>query len=437
MFDTLVRTFSSVATLLSGTKKISPAIIEKVVSSVHDALLDADVSYDVVQAFIAGVRRDIGDLKPVKKLTPDDQICAFFYEKIVAFLGGEQAPFFFQLPSVTMVMGLQGSGKTTTAAKLAYRIMKEAQEQKKDRRVLLASIDFYRPAAIDQLEVMAKNAGCSFYRARSTKPIQAAQEIYEFYKNNRFDLLLLDTAGRLHVDDTMLEELCTVKELLRPQYKLLVLDAMTGQESVAVAKAFDHAVGFDYGILTKMDSDTRGGAAFAFRYALQKSIIFAGFGEKVTDLQPFYADRIAQRMLGQGDLKTLSERMEQVLGKETAEFTDESFTLVEFAHQVRSMVKVGGLVHIAQHLPGGGGMRVEEIEAGERHFKKVCAVVDSMTPKERKNYRILNDSRRMRIAKGAGITVADIKQVLKQFEEMKEFAKIVRKMKNPLKQLFR
>jgi signal recognition particle subunit SRP54 len=442
MFDTIARTFSSLASSLSREKKISPEITKKIIQQVSDALLGADVPYDVVQAFIGAMHEGIEAIKPVKGLKADEQVFAFLYEKVLAFLGGNQSAFSFQLPSVIMVMGLQGSGKTTTVAKLAQFVHQEAHKRKKKRNILLASIDFYRPAAVDQLEILARSAGSDFYRAQSSQPVAAAQEIYQYYKKNNFELLFLDTAGRLHIDKTMLEELSLVQTALKPQYKLLVLDAMTGQESLAVAKAFDVAVGFDQAILTKMDSDTRGGAAFAFRYALGKPIIFAGSGEKVTDLQPFFPDRIARRMLDIGDLEALSERIEHVLGVQEAEeanmLMEDSFTLHDFAEQIKSMHKVGSMAQIAQYLPGmSGKVRQEDFDRGDRELKKTCAIINSMTAHERRNTKILNGSRKARIAKGAGVSLADIQQMLKQFEEIKEFAKMVKKMQNPLKKLFR
>lgn len=215
-----------------------------------------------------------------------------------------------------MVMGLQGSGKTTTIAKLAHRIAQEAKKRGKERRILVASVDYYRPAAIDQLELLSKQANVYFFRAASNNPVAAAQEIYDHWRSGNYEFLLLDTAGRLHVDNTMLEELRMLDSRIQPQHKLLVLDAMTGQESLTVARAFEQGVGFQGAVLTKIDSDTRGGAAFSFRYALKKPIIFMGSGEKLDDLELFYPERAASRMLGMGDIKSLIERAEQKIKTE-------------------------------------------------------------------------------------------------------------------------
>ena len=342
-----------------------------------------------------------------------------------------------------MVMGLQGSGKTTTIAKMAYWAKTRAQKRRKSRNILLASVDFYRPAAVNQLKLLAGQVGSSFYRATSTDPVAAAQEIYTYYKKNNFDLLFLDTAGRLHVDSQMLQELYAINAQLSPQYNLLVLDAMTGQESLKVARTFDKSVGFCATVLTKMDSDTRGGAAFAFCYALKKPVIFAGNGEKIDDLSLFHPERIAGRMLGMGDIQTLLEKADEKIKESEQKRTYKSLragrlTLNDFAQQMDMLNRLGSLSHISKYLPGMGGAGISQdiLNQGENELKKFRAIIGSMTRKERLDTCILNGSRKKRIAQGAGVTVSSINLLLDRFEQMQQCVKLF-KRSGPLKSLFR
>jgi signal recognition particle subunit SRP54 len=291
-------------------------------------------------------------------------------------------------------------------------------------------VDFYRPAAIDQLEILAKQVDVSFYRAQSTDPVLAAKEIISFGKNNKYDVVLLDTAGRLHIDNTMLQELQEIDALLRPSYKMLVLDAMTGQESLSVAKAFEDTIGFHGAALTKMDSDTRGGAAFAFRFVLKKPIVFVGEGEKVTDLNNFHPDRATERMLGMGDIRTLIERAEEKISaaeqaKAEQAFRSGAFTLQDFADQMAMMNKIGSLSQLLKYMPGiGAKISPEMIQRGEVELVKFRAIIGSMTPKERLNASLVNNSRMQRVAKGAGVAIDDVARLLKRFEEAKQYVKL-------------
>lgn len=430
MFDFLSQKFSSLFSHLEGVKKLTEQNIQESLDTVEQALLEADVPYGVVQTFIAAVKIDVVGQKVTGALKPAEQMMMVVQRKIVEFLGGEDNNFSFTFPLTMMVMGLQGSGKTTTIGKLAYHIKKDAEKNKTTRKILVGSVDFYRPAAIDQLEVLAKQVNISFYRAQSTDPVLAAKEIISFGKNDGYDVILLDTAGRLHIDNTMLQELQEIDALLRPSYKMLVLDAMTGQESLTVAKAFDDTIGFHGAALTKMDSDTRGGAAFAFRFVLKKPIVFVGEGERVTDLNSFYPDRAAERMLGMGDIRTLIERAEEKISAAEQEKAEQAirsraFSLQDFADQMAMMNKIGSLSQLLKYMPGMG-MQIspEMIQRGEVELVKFRAIISSMTLKERLNAHILNNSRMNRIAKGAGVAADDVARLLKRFEEAKQYAKL-------------
>ena len=433
MFDFLSQKFSSIFGHLEDTKKLTERNIHDALEQVEQALLEADVPYKVVQTFIGAVKSDVVGHAIVASLKPAEQLLQIVQGKIVDFLGGDNAPFSPSFPSVVMVMGLQGSGKTTTIGKLAYKIKKDAEKLSSVKKILVGSIDFYRPAAIDQLAVLAKQVNVAFYRAQSTDPVLAAKEIVSFGQNNGYDIILLDTAGRLHIDNNMLCELQEVDALVRPAQKILVLDAMTGQESLAVAKAFDDTIGFQSAILTKMDSDTRGGAAFAFRFVLKKPIIFIGEGEKVTDLSLFYPDRAAERILGMGDVRTLIEHAEEKIAIDEQEKAEKalksgSFSLQDFADQMSMMNKLGPLSQLLKYMPGmGSKISPDMIQRGEVELIKFRAIIFSMTLKERLNPSILNNSRMQRVAQGAGAKVADIVMLLKRFEEAKQYVKLLNK----------
>jgi signal recognition particle subunit SRP54 len=430
MFDFLSQKFSSLFSALGDSKKLTEQNIQDTLMSVEQALLEADVPYGVVQTFIAAVKQDVVGQKIVGALKPAEQLMMVVQRKVVEFLGGSDAAFSFSFPLTVMVMGLQGSGKTTTIGKLAYKIKKDTAQNNIVRKILVGSVDFYRPAAIDQLEVLAKQVGVSFYRAQSSDPVLAAKEIFSFAQNNSYDVILLDTAGRLHIDNSMLQELQEIDALLRPSYKIMVLDAMTGQESLAVAKAFDDTIGFQGAILTKMDSDTRGGAAFAFRFVLKKPIIFVGEGEKVSDLNVFYPDRAAERMLGMGDIRSLLERAEEKVSAAEQEKAEQAlksgaFTLQDFADQMAMMNKIGSLSQLLKYMPGMGlNISPEMIQRGEVELIRFRAIISSMTLKERLNTTILTNSRMQRIAQGAGVAVSDVSKLLKRFEEAKQYVKL-------------
>lgn len=433
MFDFLSQKFSSLFSSFGESSTITEHDIEQTLHSVEASLLEADVPYAVVQSFIASIKGEVLGQKIIGSLKPAEQLMKVVEDKIVEFLGGQDKPFALSFPSKIMVMGLQGSGKTTTIGKLAYKIKKDVAKEGQSIKIGVGSIDFYRPAAIDQLEILAKQIGIDFYRAHSADPVVAAKEIVTFYEDNAYDVILLDTAGRLHIDNKMLQELQEVDALMQPTHKFLVLDAMTGQESLTIAKAFDDTIGFRGAILTKMDSDTRGGSAFAFRFVLKKPILFVGEGEKMTDLNLFYPDRAAERMLGMGDIRSLIDQAEEKLAinereKAEAAFNSGNFSLQDFADQMAMVNKLGSLSQLLKYMPNMG-MKItpEMIERGEVELTRFRAIIAAMTSQERSDGRIINESRMQRIAQGAGVKVEDVAALLKRFEEAKQYAKLLNK----------
>lgn len=434
MFDFLSQKFSGVLGWLKDKGRLTEDNIAQATEQVRTALLEADVPHDVVETFLAQVQQELLGKKITQSLNPGQQFIKIVHDKVLDFLGGKGsvANISFQIPSVLMVMGLQGSGKTTTIAKLAHYIQDQAKKRGKERRILLGSVDFYRPAAIDQLEILAKRVGVDFFRPTSTVPLKAAQELYAHFKQNSYEHLLLDTAGRLHIDSDMMDELHTINEKIQPKYKLLVLDAMTGQESLAVAKSFNDAIGFDYAALSKMDSDTRGGAAFGFKFTLKKPILFVGVGEKPEDLEAFIPERMTSRILGMGDLMTLIEKAnDQISEQEQASMTqkllDGRFNLKDFAEQMSMLDRLGSLQKISRYLPGMGSISPEMMERGQVEMKRFRAIISSMTNKEKLVPDIIDASRRKRIAAGSGVTISDVNQLLQRFEQSKEMVKMLKK----------
>lgn len=436
MFDFLSRKFSEIVGKLTGGGKLTESNITQALESVRESLLEADVPYELVNTFVESVKNEALGKKVLASVKPGEQFVKIVHDQLVAFMGGKNnLNFTFQIPSVVMVMGLQGSGKTTSIAKLVRYVQKEAEKKGKKRFVLMASIDYYRPAAIDQLETLSKSVNASFFRATSFKPLEAIHEIMNHFKKGGYELLFLDTAGRLHIDSQMLDELKEIDKIVKPRHKLLVLDAMTGQESLTVAKAFDESVGFQGAMLTKMDSDTRGGAAFAFRYALKKPIIFVGTGEKIDDLDLFRPDRASGRILGMGDVLSLVEKAEEQVKESDKQALEKSMrrgtlTLEDFASQMSMVQNMGSLTNLMKYMPGMGSVDIkpEMMEKAEREIKFFRAVISSMTQKERLNPQILDGSRKNRIARGAGVDVAMVNLLLQRFEESKQYVKLFKKL---------
>ncbi len=438
MFEFLSKSFSSIFSSLTGHGKLTEKNIDASIQKIKDSLLQADVPYELTNSFIQEMTQEVIGQKVVHALRPGEQFVKVVYDKLLAFLGGEylQDSFTFQIPSTIMLLGLQGSGKTTTAAKLALFIQQQAAKRGKTRKILCASVDFYRPAAIDQLAIVAQQAGADFYRAIATDPQQAAQEIVNYAKKHNYEILIFDTAGRLHIDTSMMDELDALQKIVKPKYKFLVVDAMIGQESLSVAKNFQQRIAFDYAILSKMDSDARAGVAFSFRYALKKPVLFMGTGEKLENLELFRPERIAKRMLGMGDILTLVENAEDKIKQSEQDSLEKSFrsgsmTLDDFAQQLSMANKLGSLSTVIKYLPGMGSLNISsaQIEHGEKEMKKFRAIIGSMTKKEKLYPKILDDSRKKRIAKGAGVSAHDISQLLQRFEQSQQFVKLLKKKK--------
>lgn len=436
MFDFLTKKFTNIFSKITGKGTLTQSDVDQILGQVKDALVEADVPLSLVQTFTDDIAKEVVGQKVLASLKPAEHLVKLVHDRLKSFLGGQDAvPFNFQIPSVVMVMGLQGSGKTTTIGKMAHLVQSEAQAKGKNRRILLASVDYYRPAAVDQLEVLSKQVpNVSFYRATNTDPVKAAQEIYAYYQKELFEILFLDTAGRLHVDAPMLAELQSINKALKPKYKILVLDAMTGQESLAVAQSFNESVGFDMAVLTKLDSNTRAGAAFAFRYALKKPIVFVGSGEKLADLERFFPERLAGRILGMGDMASLVEQATAKIKQSEQEAMEKTLlkghmTLQDFADQMKMVQKMGSLTQIAKYMPGAGSAQItpEMIQKGEVELKKFEAIISSMTKKERVLPKILDASRKKRIAQGAGVSVTDVNLLLDRFEQSQQYVKLLKK----------
>lgn len=436
MFEFLSKKFSGVLGWLKDRGRLTEKNIDEAVEQVQNALLEADVPYDLIQEFLNNVKQEVVGQKVQSSLRPGEKFIKIVYDKLLEFLGGKKALTLtsFQFPSVVMVMGLQGSGKTTTIAKLANYVLKQAKKKGKTRKILLASVDFYRPAAVEQLKILSGQVGVDFYQSPSSDPVSASKDIYTYFKKGGYHLLFLDTAGRLHVDAKMMDELKQISRVINPRYKILVLDAMTGQESLTVAKSFDESVGFQTAILSKMDSDTRGGAAFAFRYSLKKPISFVGSGEKIDDLEAFIPERMTSRILGMGDILTLIEKAEEKINVKKQQniaqkLMSGSFTLQDFADQMGMISKMGSLQKIAKFLPGMGSVPSHALDKSQVEMKKFKAIISSMTKKEKVFPKLLDASRKRRIAAGSGVLVQDINVLLQKFEQSKRFAKMLKKFK--------
>ncbi len=442
MFDFLAEKFSSIFTKIAGNKVITEQNIADSISKLHDALIDADVPYDVVQDFTQQLKQEALGAQLLKSLNPAEYFMKLVYDRLIVFLadGKSDSDFAFSIPSTIMLLGLQGSGKTTTIARLAQFVVHQAASRGKKRKIMIASVDFYRPAAIEQLAILTKKIESNgseiiFYEAESEDPVAASLEISAKAKELSCDLLFLDTAGRLHVDQAMLLELKKIDSLLKPKYKILVLDSMTGQESVSVAKAFFDLIDFTGAVLTKLDSDTRAGAAFAFRYLLKRPILFVGTGEKIGDLEKFIPDRIASRILGMGDIQSLLEKANQKIKKSDQDqlynaVSKGKLTLLDFANQMDMMSKMGSLSSLLKYMPGASMMKIspEMIEKGEKEIKVFKAIMSSMTRKELLVPTLLNSSRKNRISRGAGVSLKDVDMLLSRFEQSQQIAKTFKKI---------
>jgi signal recognition particle subunit SRP54 len=430
MLDALSEKFEKILKKLRGQGVLSEQNIAEALKEVRLALLEADVNFKIVKDFIERVRQKAVGQEVLHSLTPGHQVVKVVWDELREMMGGERAGLSLhsQPPTVVMMVGLQGAGKTTTCGKLA-RLFKN-----QGKRVLLVAADPRRPAAGDQLSALGRDLGIEVYRTDRTAASQAdvvriCQTGVARGREQGFDLVVLDTGGRLHIDDELMAELAAVKATVAPHEVLLVADAMTGQDAVTMAGQFDQKVGLTGIILTKVEGDARGGAVLSIRAVTGKPIKFLGVGEKLDALEVFHPDRMASRILGMGDMLTLIERAQESFTREQAEeaqkrFTSNSFTLEDFRAQLGQMNRLGSLDQILDLLPGGQKLKAAiEGEKPERGMRRVAAIIDSMTVRERRDYTIINGSRKKRIARGSGTSVQDVNRLIKQFLSAKKLAK--------------
>jgi signal recognition particle subunit SRP54 len=422
MFETLTDKLELTFKKLRGQGKITEKNIEESLRDVRLALLEADVHFKVVKDLIESVRvRALGQ-EVLRSLTPEQQFIKIFRENLASLLGGERCDLDLKgsPPLILALVGLQGSGKTTTLAKLAHYLKTE-----RNRNPYLVSADVYRPAAIEQLKILGGELNIPVHNSDAgIPPVVICQEALDEARKRFYDLLLIDTAGRLHIDDALMKELQDIQTAVRPHHTLLVADAMTGQDAVNQAQGFNNTLDLTGIILTKLDGDARGGAALSMREIVGKPILFVGVGEKLNAFEPFFPDRMASRILGMGDVLSLIEKAEQAYEqKETHERLSKksSFSLEDFRSQLQMMKKMGSVGELLDLIPGGSKLNQKvDLTQAEKEFKRVEAIINSMTVEERRNPTILNGSRRRRISGGSGTTVSDVNRLIKQFLEMKK-----------------
>ena len=422
MFESLSARLQGITERLRGKARITEADLDVALREIRLALLEADVNFRVVKDFVAHVRERAVGTDLLSGLNPGQQIVKIVHDELVAVLGGERHELRLDArPSVVMMVGLQGSGKTTTAAKLAVRLRKTG------KKPLLVAADVYRPAAVDQLVQLGDQIGVEVHtRSVGTPALEVARSGLDVAKQRGLDVMILDTAGRLHVDDAMMDELVRISGSVMPSETLLVVDAMTGQESVKVAEAFHAKLPISGLVLTKMDGDARGGAALSIRAATGLPVSFLGTGERTDGLEPFHPDRLAQRILGMGDILTFVERVQENVDQAEAEATakrmmENRFTLEDFRDQLNQIKKMGPIGQLVGMIPGAGqmaGAAQEAVDSGQ--MKRIEAIIDSMTPDERRRPEIIKASRRRRIALGSGTSTAEVNRLLKQFVEMQK-----------------
>ena len=435
MFDSLSTRLQSIFDRLGGHGRLSEDNIQEALREIRVALLEADVNFKVVRGFMERVKDKAVGQDVLKSLTPAQQVVKVVHDELVELLGGSghrlaAAP---HPPTVIMLIGLQGSGKTTTAAKLARMYGKQGQHP------IMAAADTYRPAAQDQLRTLGAQLSYPVIGEAGQTPLQICRAARDEAAARGLTPLILDTAGRLHIDENMLDELKAIKREVGPHHVLLVVDAMTGQDAVQVADKFNQAVGIDAVILTKMDGDSRGGAALSVRHVTGRPIAFVGMGEKTDALEPFHPDRLASRILGMGDVLSLVEKAQQVVDQEKAQETlrklrEDSFTLDDFRQQLQQLKQMGPLDQVLGMLPFGKMLKgaPAELQSEQADFARFDAIITSMTPGERRNPEVINGSRRQRIARGSGTSVQDVNRLLKQYAQLRKMMKQFKGMEGKL-----
>lgn len=432
MFDSLSDRLETVFKKLKGRGFLKEEDVDAALKEVRVALLEADVNFKVVKHFVSSIKEKAIGGSVLESLTPGQQVVKIVQSELQDLLGGEagkiqMAP---NPPTVVMLIGLQGSGKTTTAAKIAVNFKGEG------RRPMLVAADLQRPAAIEQLKTLGAQNDIPVHWSVDTKdPVTVCSEALEKSKLEGRDILIIDTAGRLHIDEELMGQLNAVKEALSPKEVLFVADSMTGQDAVNSATEFNEQIGIDGVVLTKMDGDSRGGAALSIRHVTGKPIKFMGTGEKIDMLEVFHPDRVANRILGMGDVLSLIEKAEKTYEADEAldmqqKLTGDSFTFEDLRDQLKKIKGMGSLENLLSMIPGMG-KQLKGVKIDDKGLVRVEAVIDSMTPKERRNVNVLNGSRRKRIAKGSGTTTADVNKVIKQYKEMKKMMKMFKKGRMP------
>ena len=429
-FESLSEKLAAAFKKLRSKGKLSESDIKEAMREVKMALLEADVNYKVVKDFVKTVSERAVGQEVLESLTPAQQVIKIVNDELTALMGKENARIQFpsKPPCVVLMCGLQGSGKTTHSAKLARYFKSQGH------RPLLVACDIYRPAAIDQLKIVGEKAGAQVFEMGKENPVKIAAEALKFAKDHGNDLVIIDTAGRLHIDEVLMEELKQIEAAVNPNEILLVVDSMTGQDAVNVADTFNKALPITGVILTKLDSDTRGGAAISVLQVTGKPIKFAGTGEKIDDLEPFHPDRMASRILGMGDVLTLIEKAQDAVDEKEAaklaqKMKENSFDMNDLLDNLRQISKMGSIKQLLGMIPGIGS-KVEGMDIDEKQFTRVEGMVTSMTPAEREKPSIINPSRKRRIAAGSGSKVEDVNRLLKQFEQMKTMMKQFNKKGN-------
>ncbi len=423
-FESLSEKLSSAFKKLTGKGRLKEADVKEAMREVKLALLEADVNFKVVKDFIKTVTDRAIGTDILESLNPAQMVIKIVNEELIALMGSDTQKLNIgsKTPSIVMLVGLQGAGKTTNGAKLAGYMKRQGKNP------LLVACDVYRPAAIKQLETVGRQLGIPVFQEGQGDPVQIAKNGIEYAKRHGQDLVFLDTAGRLHIDEALMDELVRIRDTVEPAEILLVVDAMTGQDAVNAASAFDEALGVTGVLLSKLDGDARGGAALSIRAVTGKPIKFAGMGEKLDQIEPFYPDRMAGRILGMGDVLSLIEKAEQVMDEKKAEqlaqrMLENKFTLTDYLDQLEAIQGMGSLADIAAMMPGIDAKALEEADPNDSVMRRTKAIIQSMTHQERENPNLLNASRKRRIAAGAGVAVVDVNRVIKQYDTMQQMMK--------------
>jgi signal recognition particle subunit SRP54 len=412
---------------IRGQGRVSEKDVKDMMREIKLALLEADVNFKVVKEFIGKISERAVGAEVLESLTPGQQVVKVVHEELIELLGREQSKITFapKPPTILMMVGLQGAGKTTTAGKLANLLRKQGKNP------LLVACDVYRPAAIKQLQVLGSQLSIPVFTLENNQnPVQIAKEAVKFAEMKQHDLVILDTAGRLHIDEKLMDELLNIKGSVNPHEILLVVDSMTGQDAVNVSESFNEKLGIDGVILTKLDGDTRGGAALSVKSVTGKPIKFAAMGEKLNDIEPFFPDRMASRILGMGDVLSLIEKAQEAYDEKKAlelekKMRTATFTLEDFLDQMQQIKKMGPIGDLLGMMPGIDAKALKDVDLDEKQMGRTEAIIQSMTRKERLDPAVINGSRRKRISAGSGTTIQEVNALLKQFEQMKKFMKMM------------